>query len=173
MQEYLRKVRLAQKGDVNAFAELYGEVYQDMYRFAKYTLRNGNDAEDAVSDAVTDAFASIRKLRSAEAFRPWIFRILSNKCKNKIREYLHEQEELPEDLLSPENEQGMLESLQIRNLFFSLSDDERFIISMHIFAGYTSREIAEILHMNENTVRSKESRGLRKMAAAVEKEDFL
>lgn len=173
MQEYVQKVRLAQRGDTDAFAELYGEVYQDMYRFARYTLRNANDAEDAVSDAVADAFASIRRLRLAESFRPWIFRILSNKCKDKIRDYLHGQEELPEDLQSPENEQGMLDSIQIRRLFYALSDEERFIISMHIFAGYTSREIAEILHMNENTVRSKESRGLKKMAAGMEKEDFL
>ena len=37
------------------------------------------------------------------------------------------------------------------------------IIAMHVFAGYTSREIAKQLHMNENTVRSKESRALKKM----------
>jgi RNA polymerase sigma-70 factor (ECF subfamily) len=34
---------------------------------------------------------------------------------------------------------------------------------MHVFGGYRSREIAAILGMNENTVRSKESRGLKKM----------
>lgn len=37
-------------------------------------------------------------------------------------------------------------------------------ISMHLFAGYTSREMAELLHMNENTIRSKESRALKKLA---------
>lgn len=173
MQEYLQDVRQAQRGDINAFAKLYEGVYQDMYRFARYTLRNVNDAEDAVSDAVADAFASIRRLRRAESFRSWIFRILSNKCKDRIRDYVHGQEELSEDLQSPEDEQGMLDSIQVRKIFYTLSDDERFIISMHIFAGYTSREIAEIMHMNENTVRSKESRGLKKMAAGMEKEDFL
>lgn len=34
---------------------------------------------------------------------------------------------------------------------------------MHVFAGYSSREIAGILHMNANTVRSKESRALKKL----------
>lgn len=168
MQEYLNRVKLAKRGDTDAFAELYREVYQDMYRFACYTLRNANDAEDVVSDAVTDAFASIHKLRSDEAFRSWIFRILSNKCKDKISDYQHSQEELPEDLQSMEDEQGMLESIQVRKAFYALSDEERFIISMHIFAGYTNREIAKILHMNENTVRSKENRGLKKMAAGLE-----
>lgn len=53
-------------------------------------------------------------------------------------------------------------------LVFELSDEERLIIGMHQFAGYTGREIAEILHMNENTVRSKESRGLKKLAQKME-----
>ncbi|MDE6968361.1 MAG: sigma-70 family RNA polymerase sigma factor, partial [Eubacterium sp.] len=44
-----------------------------------------------------------------------------------------------------------------------LAPEERMIIAMHVFAGYTSREIAKQLHMNENTVRSKESRALKKM----------
>ena len=64
----------------------------------------------------------------------------------------------------PEPESGLVECIQVRRLFFELSDEERLIISMHQFAGYTSREIAEILNMNENTVRSRESRGLKKMA---------
>lgn len=56
----MKLVRRAKRGDVDAFAELYAGIYKDMYRFALYTLRNTSDAEDAVSDAVTDAFASIR-----------------------------------------------------------------------------------------------------------------
>ena len=51
----------------------------------------------------------------------------------------------------------------MRTQFFRLKNEERLIISMHVFAGYTSREIAGILHMNANTVRSKESRALKKL----------
>lgn len=50
----------ARAGDAEAFAELYRQVYQDLYRFALYTLKNPQDAEDAVGDAVADAFASIK-----------------------------------------------------------------------------------------------------------------
>ena len=60
MKNDMKLVRRAKRGDVDAFAELYAGIYKDMYRFALYTLRNTSDAEDAVSDAVTDAFASIR-----------------------------------------------------------------------------------------------------------------
>lgn len=174
MENYLQLVKQAKRGNADAFASLYAEVYQSMYHFALYTLKNRSDAEDAVSEAVTDAFATIEKLRVEEAFRGWIFRILSNKCKDKLREYMQKNEELKEDIPEPERGRGIAEDLEVRGVFFALEDEERLIISMHLFAGYKSREIAAILHMNENTVRSKESRGLKKMAAKLgnEKEEI-
>lgn len=168
MDNYLEKVRRAKQGDTEAFAELYGEIYENMYRFALYTLRNTADAEDVVSEAVMDAFASIRKLRTEEAFKSWIFQILSNKCKDKLREYGKRTEELDEDVMNQHYGDGPEDAAITRKLFFELSDEERLIIGMHLFCGYKSREIAEILHMNENTVRSKESRGLKKMAGKME-----
>ena len=157
-------VKKAKKGDTKAFAELYQQIYPDMYRFALYTLRDKEDAEDAVSEAVVDAFAAIPKLRSEEAFRSWMFKILSNKCKNKLREYVNKTVELPEDMAEQADGQQVEEAAVVRKVFFELGEEERLIISMHLFAGYTSREMAELLHMNENTIRSKESRALKKLA---------
>lgn len=74
-------VRRAKQGETDAFACLYQEIYEDLYRFACYTLKNSADAQDAVSETVMDAFASIRTLRAEDAFKSWMFRILSNKCK--------------------------------------------------------------------------------------------
>ena len=143
-----------------AFTALYEEVYQDMYKFALYTLGHPQDAEDAVSDAVMDAYRSFSKLRKKQSFRPWIFKILSIKCKRKLKEYVHKTVELPETLSM---EHSMDEDIQVQQAFSRLSDEERLIISMHLFGGYSSREIGRILHLNDNTVRSKESRALEKM----------
>lgn len=167
MEDYLQLVRAAKQGDTEAFATLYGEIYENMYRFALYTLRNTADAEDVVSEAVTDAFASMHTLRSEEAFKSWMFRILANKCKDKLCETYRftvgEAEEFA-DIRTERLGGGLEEAAIVRGLFFELPAEERLIIGMHLFCGYKSREIAEILHMNENTVRSKESRGLKKMA---------
>ena len=65
-------VKRAKRGDVDAFAELYGQIYQKLYQFALYTLKDPEDAKDAVSAAVTDAFESIGKLRKEEAFSGWM-----------------------------------------------------------------------------------------------------
>lgn len=146
--------------DQQTFIRLYQEIYQDLYRFALYTLKNIHDAEDVTGDAVADAFESFGKLRSLDSFRPWIFKILSNKCKRKLKEYVNKTVELPDDLAGGDS---MEVGCQVRQAFARLDEEERLIISMHIFAGYTSREIGKILHKNENTIRSKESRALKKM----------
>lgn len=164
MDEYLKLVRAAKAGDREAFAQLYGTIYQDMYRFALYTLKSREDAEDAVSEAVTDAYGAIRRLRSEEAFRSWMFRILSNKCKNRLREYTRRPLEWNEDIGEKPVEGNLTEDFQVREAFGALTDEERLIVGMHVFGGYTSREIAQILHKNHNTVRTKESRALKKMA---------
>lgn len=62
-------VKRAKRGDAGAFAELYGRIYKKLYAFALYTLKNPQDAEDAVSAAVTDAFAQIKNLKKDEAFQ--------------------------------------------------------------------------------------------------------
>ena len=69
MKNNLALVQKAKSGDTGAFASLYGEIYEDLYRFALYTLKNPVDAQDAVSDTVMDAFATIGKLRVNEAFK--------------------------------------------------------------------------------------------------------
>lgn len=172
MDNYLEMVRKAKRGDIDAFAALYQEIYKDLYRFAVYVLKNPQDAQDAVSDAVMDAFASVRKLRTDEAFKGWVFRILSNKCKARLKEYANKPCELSDELASqiaaPGVDGDLPEHIQVRMLFFSLAPLDRMIIAMHLFAGYTGKEIAKQLGMNENTVRSRESRALKQMRQNME-----
>ncbi|MGN0466608.1 MAG: RNA polymerase sigma factor [Lachnospiraceae bacterium] len=146
---------------IEFFIQQYELVYKDLYRFALYTLKNPHDAEDIVSETVTDAFASFSKLRNLSSFRAWIFRILSNKCKQKLREYVDKTSTLSESLSNDSS--NLANDLEIRTAFSSLSKEERLILSMDIFAGYTSREIGKILNLNENTIRSKKSRALKKL----------
>ena len=171
MEVNIIEVKKAKRGDATAFAGLYQQIYADLYRFALYTLKNKTDAEDAVSETVVDAFASIGKLRQPEAFKGWIFRILYNKCKDKLREYTKKDAKLPEDYRDVPAEEIVEDGAVMRALFFELGEEDRMIISMHLFAGYTSKEIAKLLGLNENTVRSKESRALKKLARELEPED--
>lgn len=157
--------RQARNGDAHAFAQLYALIYKDMYRFALYTLGHSQDAEDAVSETVVDAFARIHSLREPEAFPAWMFRILTAKCKRRMRQYMNRTEEIPESLSIREPDAA--ERLDVRRAFEALPQEDRLILSMNLFAGYSSQEIGELLGMNPNTVRSRQSRALKKIEARI------
>lgn len=163
-------VRAAKAGDAGAFTELYQEVYRDLYHFAYYMLKHAEDAKDAVSDAVMEAWASIGTLRKEDAFKSWLFSIVSNKCKAKLREYANRPGELTElitDTLQSLEGVTTAEQLQLREEFLKLPETDRLIIGLHLFAGYKTKELAEALHMNANTVRSRESRALKRLGEAL------
>ena len=71
--------------DAEVFTRLYSEVAKDLYRLALYFLKNKEDAEDIVSEAVLDAYRQIESLRDDSLFRNWIVKILTNKCRMKLK----------------------------------------------------------------------------------------
>ena len=150
--------------NAETFAQMYEAVYMDLYRFAVCMMRNRQEAEDAVSEAVVAAYENIRKLRSKEAFKSWIFTMLANSCKKKLKKSLREMEQTEDayTLFSPE-EPDFGEMIDVRKAFFILTKEEQEIVGLSVFAGYNSQEIAQMLRMNPNTVRSKRSRALQKM----------
>lgn len=154
-------VKKAKKGDVEAFGQLYEEVYKDLYHFALYLLNHTQDAEDIVAETVLDAYRSIGGLKKEESFRAWIFKILSNKCRMKRKEYLNKDVELDEEMEGTSKSLEETSDLQIA--MASLEEEERMIINLIVIAGYKSAEVAQILHMNANTVRSKQSRAYEKL----------
>lgn len=164
-------VKRARKKDVKAFSKLYEKVYKDLYYFALYMMKNPQDAEDIVSETVLSAYENIDSLRNEEAFRSWIFKILSNACKKKLkmrnkRETFELQESKEED--QSESQRDYEEIIDVQNAWKILAEEERQIIALSVFGGYNSKEIGEMLAeqgrpMNANTVRSKRSRALEKL----------
>lgn len=157
-------VRKARRGDVKAFAELYGRVYKELYKFAFYTMKNMQDAEDVVSEAVIAAYENIKKLKKEESFRNWIFTILANQCRRKLlRKKI--TEELPEDMSVTHNFE---EIYDVREAFQGLEEEDRLIVACSVLGGYASEEIGEMLDMNPATVRSRKRRAMEKMRQMLE-----
>lgn len=150
--------------DAKAFTELYRNVYKDLYRFALCMMKHPQDAEDAVSEAVVSAYENIHKLRKDDAFRSWIFKILSNVCRKKLMSKERTETELKPEHTERSEEDGFGLREDVQNAFFVLSEEEQLVVSLSVFGGYNSIEIGAILNLNANTVRSKRSRALEKMS---------
>lgn len=151
-------VERARSGDPQAFSSLYGEVYEDLYRYALYLLGSREDAEDMVQETVLAAYAGISRLKDPEAFRGWIFKILSNKCRRHRGTYLTRPGELTGEI--PDPGPDPTDALYLKEAMESLSEEERMIIGLHVIGGCSSREIGAMLGMKDATVRSREYRAL-------------
>ena len=154
------------------FVERYEKIYPRMYRTAYYYMRNRQEAEDAVADTALIAYEKWEQLREEEKFEFWIMKILVNRCKKKMRTWFRKEctiEEIP-GFLEQElaKNPDLASSVAVKQAFWELKDEERFIVALSVFGGYTSEEIAGILNKNHSTVRSKYRRALQKMRQKLE-----
>ncbi len=154
--DFKKNVKMAVKGDKDAFSRLYTLVYKEMYYTAYYSLRNEHDVSDVISETILDAFSSIKKLRNEEAFKAWIFKILSAKIKRKQSEYAN----TPCDIDEPAYENMLFENFEYENIELSqamnhIAHEDRMILSMSVLCGYTGDEIASVCGLNPSTVRSR------------------
>ena len=161
----------AKAGDTEAFGALYEYHAGDMYRYALYVLGSQCAAQDAVQEAALAAFRSIHSLRDPTSFRPWLFRILANRCKRQLRsKYAPPEESLDEQFAEPASSDAPLGcALELRQAIAALPQAERDVVFLSVLEGYDSGEIGRILGLRPGTVRSKLSRALAKLR----KENFL
>ena len=159
----------AKQGDSCAFAELYEQNSNGLYRYALY-LGSKEDAEDAVQDAAMTAFRSIKDLRKAGSFRSWFFKILSNECKKYLLKKAKRQEDLTDEFptLADSVVNDTSGTVEIYELLEKLDDTDRLIVILSVLQGYNSKEIAEITGIKANTVRSRLSRALQKLRKEIE-----
>jgi RNA polymerase sigma-70 factor, ECF subfamily len=75
-------VHAARGGDVRAFAALVDAYYARCLRFALHMLANRSDAEEAVQDTFVRVHRALPTYEEREAFEPWLFRILANRCRS-------------------------------------------------------------------------------------------
>jgi RNA polymerase sigma factor (sigma-70 family) len=165
-------VRRACSGEPEAFGELYELYAKDLYRYACYVLGSRQFAQDAVQDAVCAAFMQIASLRNPEAFKAWLFKILSNTCTKYITEKSRQRNTVPfdDDMEETLEAPSTLDSsFEMQEVFACLAYDERQIVLLAVLEGYTSSEISTILGCPAGTVRSKLSRALKKMRTELEK----
>jgi RNA polymerase sigma-70 factor, ECF subfamily len=125
-----------------------------LYHISWSMLSNNEDCADAVQEALTRAWQKRDTLQSMRTFRPWLTRILYNVCVDILRTRKHlSNEPLDENLatdtrVSADGDE-MLEALR------RLSLEQRTAIVMHYWEGYKLREIADILQISINTVKSR------------------
>ncbi|MCI9004461.1 MAG: RNA polymerase sigma factor [Lachnospiraceae bacterium] len=154
------------------FMQYYEKVYPQLYRTALFYMQNQQEAEDAVQDAVLAAYEKFHQLRDREKFAPWIMQILVNRCRRRMKTWFRREKDIdgisPSQEVELSSEPDFATASAVKQVFWELKEEERMIVALSVFGGYTSEEVAGILGRNHSTVRSKYRRALQKMRKKLE-----
>ena len=161
-------IKRAKSGDKDAFAALYTAYKDKLYRYAYFKLNDPDDAMDAVSSCITEAYLGIATLKSEKAFSVWIFKILYRQCCAILKNRSANAGTLNIYEINLEAPDTAIQATELKQALSILYEDEKGIVLLSVVAGYTSKEIAEMLGLKASTVRSKQSRALAKMRKFLE-----
>lgn len=129
-----------------------------LYRAALAILGDPHEAEDAVQDA----FLRFLERAPGDLENPgaWLTRVLVNGCRSRLRLAWRRVGPLPETLSTPAPDPEEREELEE---LFSLPPEDRAVIHLHYYEGYSTDEIARMLGRRPGTVRSRLSRAREKL----------
>nr|WP_246597301.1 sigma-70 family RNA polymerase sigma factor [Faecalicatena faecalis] len=150
-------VKRAQAGDQDAFIQLIEENKQALYKVAVSMLKNDADVADVIQDTILSSYENLRGLREPKYFKTWLTRILINHCNRILKE---RQKVVP---MKEQLEAGEMEvdtsGREFLRLLNKLEDQYRIVLLLYYVEGFSIKEIGTILEMNENTVKTRLSRG--------------
>lgn len=141
-----------------------------------------NDVYDVSEEVMVNAVKSIKNLRSSDSIKPWLSTIVRyeackyyrKKCRiAEISSIIDPEEDRDIDIYdfiaSEETVESILQEAERINmvdaLLNSLPDTSRRVMRLRFWAGYKFTEIADVLGVNLNTVKSIYRRGLEKLKA--------
>lgn len=179
--EIANLVNRAASGDNDAFAELYDNTFDRFYFSALKTLRSPEDAADIVQEAMVDIYKNLHKLKNAQAFVAYANRVIYGKSIDLLRSRkkwtlieditLPEAEETNDDFLPESYVESREKQQQVLDAIDTLSDNLRVIIIMYYYNQMSTPEIADILNIQENAVRTRLSRARAQLKKALEEKE--
>ena len=156
-----RLTKLTAQGDTNAFGELVQLHQSAVFNVAYRMLGNQRDAEDLTQEAFIRAYKAFNSFDTDRPFRPWIKRIATNLCLNRIKNHrptLSLESGLPppkETKPGPEAQTAKNEqNAQIRAAILLLKPHYRAVIELRHFQDLNYEEIAKTLNKPLSTVKS-------------------
>jgi RNA polymerase sigma-70 factor, ECF subfamily len=150
------------KGDREAFTELMIRYQRPIYNAAFWILRSADDARDIAQSVFLKVAENVDAFDSRHKFFSWIYRIAVNESLNLLRRNGHE-EPLDDEIDLPGSESANPESQardaersrSIQRALLTMSTNDRTVIVLRHFSECSYQEIAQILDVDERTVKSR------------------
>ena len=150
----------AKNKDPDAFDRLMRTQLQKMYRIAIAMLQNEEDAADAIQETVLKCWQKIGQVKNDKYFETWLTRILINQCNDilRARKKIIYVEDVPEMV-----HEDHYFTNEWKSVLSSLNEKYRVVMELYYVDGFSTKEIARMLHITDANVRSRMVRGRKQL----------
>lgn len=153
------------KNKVYLIEETLLKNYNKYYKLAFSYVHNDSDAMDIVQDSAYKAIKNAELLKNQKYVDTWIYRIVINQCKT----FLSKNNQITDDISDVNiSFNDKYENIDLKNALNALDNDEKAIIILRFFEDLKIEDIASVLDIKVNTVKSRLYRCLRKLESIME-----
>jgi RNA polymerase sigma-70 factor, ECF subfamily len=180
-------IEQARSGDTEAVTELYRRHERRVYNLALRTLGNPWDAADVSQEAFIKAFRNLNSFKGDARFSTWLHRIVVNAAYDHLRRQRPEpmDGEILEEISGPGGTGAVIGSGRagidpaidglsdpLRDALMDLNEGFRFAVVLCDLLGFPYDEAAEILGVQEGTIKSRIFRAREALAVALTKAGY-
>jgi len=159
-------VRRAQKHDQEAFAQIYEEYFDRIYRYITFKIGDAVEAEDLTQQVFLNTLRSISSFKwRGKPFSAWLYRIAHNQVVDYLRKKKKAVVPLEENLASAgDNPQQAAErKLGIERVLAAarhLTDAQREVISLRFTSELSIAQVAEVMGKSQGAVKALQHSGI-------------
>ncbi len=157
-------------GDRDAFGILAERRLPRLMGTAGLILRDADAADDAAQEALVRAWRDLRGLRDPDRFDAWLHRILVRACGDQARRLQRDRARIAREVPTgseSDRSQGLADRDEMKRALGRLNADQRTAVVLHYYLGLSHPEIAEATGQPIGTVKSRLSRSLDILQAAL------
>ncbi len=174
------------RGDVDAFRALVRRHQRPLYNFALRQVRAPSTAEDIVQDVFVRVVQNVETFKEEARFTTWAYTIARNLCIDHLRKGIHRRHASLDAPSGPDSDRSALVDRlpssgpgadrsaignelrgHLVHAVEALPDDQREVFLMRQVGELPFKEIAEIVGVGENTVKSRMRYALERLQTAL------
>jgi len=159
--------------DMNAFGELMQRYKGSLFGYICRMVSNRADAEDLFQETFIQVYKNLKQYRSDMPFRPWLYGIATNRCRDHFRKRNRRPQEVSWMSGINDEQADSLERVeantpspaelaiahetaaQLEQALMDLPEKQRAVFLMARYHDMSYRDIALTLHIPEGTVKSR------------------
>jgi RNA polymerase sigma-70 factor, ECF subfamily len=176
----LQLIEQCRGGDFNNFRKLVELTSPLVYSVAFRMLGNEDQAKDVVQDTMVTVWQKLKKIKTAEVYKTWVYRIAVNKCYDEMRKRKRNPEYIPDDQewkrISDKISEGPSVALEFNDtiriismLTNSLGKKQKAVFILTDLEGMSGDEVSEIIGISKSSVKANLFHARKSISGKIEK----